>query len=331
MSQRTYVRRTSGRAAPAHPPPSQRDDDDDEEEQAPRKRARSRVPQPSQSQSQQYSQNDEDDDQQDGDDDDFVSPSQVAAKFEITEQEKELLVGQVMRYAICQDTKKLPLRRDEMNKLIFANYNKKRGLPNEIINLAKERLRTVFGFDMVEIQKAEKVGAPLSQAASLTQRGTSKKKKEVAPPQPQMWILILAGNIATEREALEERSKEMQRDSDAAYIELVVVIVTLIHLNDGPLKEEQLWHFLKELGIKRDEQHPKFGNIERTLDRLIKECYLSREKDTDSDVVDEARRMWKYNIGARTKAEMEIDNINRYVAEISASGPPRGGGGANNR
>lgn len=70
-------------------------------------------------------------------------------------QEKDKLVGEVIRYMLFKThhNSGCPIKREELTQLVTKNYHQ-RNLPTFVINEAKDKLSTVFGYEMKELQRA---------------------------------------------------------------------------------------------------------------------------------------------------------------------------------
>lgn len=69
-------------------------------------------------------------------------------------QEKDKLVAEVIRYVLFKthQSSGCPIKRDDLTQLITKNY-RQRGLPSLIINEAREKLSSIFGYEMKELQR----------------------------------------------------------------------------------------------------------------------------------------------------------------------------------
>jgi hypothetical protein len=85
-------------------------------------------------------------------------PSSQSAKKRKTKdvlqdaQERDKLVGDLVRYALFMNTKKLPLKREDINKNIMKEH---KGALNQVLELAKKKLKAIFGFELVEVSKSK--------------------------------------------------------------------------------------------------------------------------------------------------------------------------------
>ena len=263
-------------------------------------------------------------------------------KDEITPQEKEKLVGSLVRFAILMDSTKSPIKREDINKHVMGNYTKRRGLANQIIQEAAAKLKSLFGFEMVDVtpkassssssssstsnnnnnQQSSSQIAPASQLSSqlnissssqASTSGARRKRGTGAPKETsaKVWILRLAvpdqaasASEQQQQQAMEQRSEEVRSDRDAARVALLMILVTIITLEKHPVAEDQLWNYLRLVGIDRHRAgaagaglladasagaasasaslHPVFGNVEHLIDSFVKDMYISKKKDPNS-------------------------------------------------
>jgi len=75
--------------------------------------------------------------------------------FELFFQEKDKLVGEVIRYMLFKTyhNSGCPIKREELTQVVTKNYHQ-RNLPTFVINEAKDKLSSVFGYEMKELQRA---------------------------------------------------------------------------------------------------------------------------------------------------------------------------------
>lgn len=70
-------------------------------------------------------------------------------------QEKDKLVGEVIRYILfkTEQNSGCPIKREELTQLISGKGYRQRNLPSYIINEAKSKLSTIFGYELRELQR----------------------------------------------------------------------------------------------------------------------------------------------------------------------------------
>lgn len=122
---------------------------------------------------------------------------------------------------------------------------------------------------------------------------------------------------------------------------LVMVVLSLIYMNNGQTAEEQLFAFLKKLGLQREyerllgcscgrivyckpvptgflnrKRHPQFGKIEDYIGDLIKERYLQKVR-----VMETEGTVHEYRWGAKARAELTEKDIISFVAKVFGDDP----------
>jgi len=70
-------------------------------------------------------------------------------------QEKDRLVAEVVRYVLFKtfQSSGCPIKRDELSQIVSKNY-RQRALPAAVINEAKRKLASIFGYDLKELQRS---------------------------------------------------------------------------------------------------------------------------------------------------------------------------------
>lgn len=70
-------------------------------------------------------------------------------------QEKDKLVGEVIRYILfkTEQNSGCPIKREELTQVITGKGYRQRNLPSYIINEAKIKLSSIFGYELKELQR----------------------------------------------------------------------------------------------------------------------------------------------------------------------------------
>lgn len=238
--------------------------------------------------------------------------------------EKENMINDFIRFALFTDAKKLPIKREDVNKNVIPEvHRKKKGLLQTIIiPEAKKRLETIFGFELVEIERKEKedTATHVEDNPIIALSKKKKSQREAKPPAASMWILRLV-----QTDDVEQRAQELRNESDGPQMALLVVILSLIFAKTGVLPEEELWSHLQMLGIRRGQAHPIFGNVEKVIDQFIKQLYLEKHKDESAtsqhrnnafEDPNAKKSLFAYRRGTRVTKEMEASTIQNYVHSI---------------
>ncbi|WVZ61884.1 hypothetical protein U9M48_011692 [Paspalum notatum var. saurae] len=201
-----------------------------------------------------------------------MATSDELAQIDISKEEKDKLVAEVMRYVLFKthQTSGCPIKREELTGIVTKNY-RQRALPTLVINEARERLKATFGYEMRELQRtrapATRSGRPPSQA----QRGF--------PVSFPLFLNVDAKSYVLVSMLDPEVYSKYVEDKDSAHLPgFAFAVLGIIQLAGGKMSEEDLWHQLKRLGLNdNDENHPVFGNNKQALELLV-HWYLLKEK-----------------------------------------------------
>eukprot|EP01080_Neovahlkampfia_damariscottae_P011704 gene11704-4938_t len=196
------------------------------------------------------------------DDEEFVTSTQKDSG--ITSEEKKALISNLIRLFIIKDSKKLPVTKKDIGTYVMTG--KKRGVFKDVLSEAKNKLKNIFGFDVVEVVKAEQDDSDVAKIHS-----SNLKAKQSSNT---CWILKISKFENEKEDEIEYRNEQLILDESKPKYGLIMVIVSLIMINDAPLEEEFLWRDLKKLGIDRKKEHIIFGNPEKLIEQFVKELYL---------------------------------------------------------
>ncbi|RHN73126.1 putative MAGE domain-containing protein [Medicago truncatula] len=182
------------------------------------------------------------------------------SQFGISKEEKDKLVGEVIRYMLFKTHQNsgCPIKRDELTQLITKNYHQ-RNLPTFVINEAKDKLAAVFGYEMRELSRS----VPSSKSQTRASQSSADAKS---------YILIsrLPSDLY-EKYVVDANSAHMSG--------FTFVIISIVHLAGGKIPEENLWSQLNRMSLSDTEaHHPILGNIKQTLELLVQQRYLQKDK-----------------------------------------------------
>ncbi|KAJ1702600.1 hypothetical protein LUZ63_002379 [Rhynchospora breviuscula] len=217
------------------------------------------------------------------------------SQLDISIQEKDKLVAEVIRYVLFKthQSSGCPIRREELTQIVTKNYHQ-RSLPSLVINEAREKLSSIFGFDMKELNRMR----PSSNrpAARASQQSNVDAKS-----------YVIISKLPADQYTKYVENKEASHLTGFAF-----VVIGIIHLAGGKLSEENIWHQLKKLGLSEsDEKNPIFGNCKQTLDMLVQQRYLQKEKVTGPE-----GNILMYELAERALDESISAELKKYISQV---------------
>ncbi|PIA36325.1 hypothetical protein AQUCO_03400314v1 [Aquilegia coerulea] len=171
------------------------------------------------------------------------------SQIDISKEEKDKLVSEVVRYMLFKSHQNsgCPIKREELTQIVTKNY-RQRALPTLVINEAKEKLSSIFGYEMKELQRAR----PSTMNQNQPSVTDSKSYVIVSKLPPEVYGKYV-------------------EDTETCHITgFTFAVISIVHLAGGKIAEENLWHHLVRLGLKEtDESHPILGNLKQALEALV--------------------------------------------------------------
>ncbi|KAL1320850.1 hypothetical protein HN51_065560 [Arachis hypogaea] len=224
----------------------------------------------------------------------MADPANDFSQFGISVMEKDKLVGEVVRFMLFKTHQNsgCPVKREELTQLVTKTYHQ-RNLPAYVINEAKNKLSSIFGYEMRELQRilpSSKSNARFSQSNVAD----SKSYILVSQLEPQVYEKYVV-------------------DVNAAHLSgFTFVIISIVYLAGGKITEEVLWSQMRRMGLSEDEgKHPVLGNIKQTLELLVLQRYLQKDKVNGP----EGTTIY-YELAERALDEPINKKIKEYVAQI---------------
>ncbi|EEF48512.1 melanoma-associated antigen 1 [Ricinus communis] len=219
----------------------------------------------------------------------MASSSQDFSQLNISGEEKDKLVAEVIRYVLFKTHQNsgCPIKRDELTQIVTKNY-RQRLLPAFVINEAIAKLSTIFGFELRELQR--------SRPSSTNHQSTNDAKS---------YVLISQLPADVYRKYVE--------DVNTAHLTgFTFVVISIVHLAGGKVPEENLWHHLRRMGLhETDESHPVLGNIKQALEMLVQQRYLQKDKVNGPD-----GSTTVYELAERALDGPVNERIKEYISQI---------------
>ncbi|XAR63229.1 hypothetical protein NMG60_11023098 [Bertholletia excelsa] len=223
----------------------------------------------------------------------MATANEDLSQFDISAEEKDRLVAEVIRYVLfkTQQNSGCPIKRDELTQVVTRNY-RQRALPASVINVAREKLLNIFGYEMRELQRCR----------SSTNQGRSSQQS----------VADAKSYIITSKLSADVYKKYVEDASTSHLTGFAFVVISIVYLAGGRMEEETLWHHLRRLGlIETDENHPVLGNIKQDLEALVQQRYLQKEKANGP----EGNTLF-YELAERALDGPVNEKVKQYISQI---------------
>ncbi|KAM9344285.1 necdin-like 2 isoform 1-T2 [Pholidichthys leucotaenia] len=218
---------------------------------------------------------------QDVDDDvSFTQPStsQVLRGLEkLSPAQVDQKAAEVVQYFLMKDQKKMPIRRAELVKHVVKEY---RNIYPELLKRATQTFDQVFGLKLVEID-----------------------------PKNKLYILV---------NKLEKPEKASPiTDPTNPKMGLLFVILSIIFMKGGVVRENVIWNTLKKLRVDPGEKHDEFGDIKKVVtDEFVRQRYLEYSRIPHTEPVE-----FEFRWGQRTDVEVSKAKILQLMGELHGQNP----------
>ncbi|KAK1262157.1 hypothetical protein QJS04_geneDACA008749 [Acorus gramineus] len=223
-----------------------------------------------------------------------VCDEEELLRLGISREEKDKLVAEVIRHVLFKtyQSSGCPIKREDLTQLITKNY-RQYTLPSLILNDAKEKLLSIFGYEMKELQRSR---ASSTKQARSSQQGLSYAKS-----------YVITSRLPSDIYCKFVEDKGTCHASGFAF-----VVLGIIHLGGGQISEENLWQHLKRVGLNEsDENHPVFGNIKQALEALVQQRYLQKDKINGPE-----GNTMMYGLAERALDEAVSKKLKDYIAQV---------------
>ncbi|CAB4267158.1 unnamed protein product [Prunus armeniaca] len=224
----------------------------------------------------------------------MAQPVDDLSQFDISKEEKDKLVAEVIRYVLFKThhNSGCPIKREELTQLLTKNY-RQRNLPTLVINEAIQKLSTIFGYEMRELQRSR---------PSSTNQGRF-SQQSVAEAKSYVILSKLPSDVY---------KKYVEDDRTAPLTGFTFVVLSVVHISGGKTTEEDLWRHLRRMGLdEKNESHPALGNIKQALETLVQQRYLQKDKVSGP----EGHTLF-YELAERALDAPVSDSIKAYIAQF---------------
>lgn len=156
------------------------------------------------------------------------------------------LINDIVKMTLIADSKKIPIKRNDINKLILKEYARSFG---PIMGQVKLKLKQVFALDLIEV-----------------------------PSKKGSYIIVNSIKCS------EEYCHLTWSDEDNMKHELLALILAMIFMNDNLMYEEDLLKTLEKLDLNIHSPSPEFGDVGKLLKQeFVRQLYLDYNYVKDSD------------------------------------------------
>ncbi|KAJ4361882.1 hypothetical protein N0V83_010823 [Neocucurbitaria cava] len=208
----------------------------------------------------------------------------------------EQLSKGLVRYALSCEYSRKPIKRQDVNEKVLGSHAR---LFKEVFSRANSELMEVFGMQMVELPKADRITVRQKRAAAASDSQSKTSSiwvlQTILPEQYRLPEIIGPSRVLEEGEI----------NREDAYVGLYTMAITLITISGGIMPEAKLDRQLRRLNA---DQTTPLGTKDKTLATMIKDGYIVRIKDSSSgeETVD-------YIVGPRGKVEVGRDGVGNLI------------------
>ncbi|XP_011619311.2 necdin-like isoform X1 [Takifugu rubripes] len=192
--------------------------------------------------------------QEDDDDSLFTQPttSQVQRGLEkLTPAQVERKTAEVVQFILVKDQKKFPIRRADLIRVVLKEY---KNIYPEVMKRAARTFEQVFGLRLMEID-------------------------------PKNHLYILQNNL----EPVGAASPVMKPCSSKTG--LLWVILSVIFMKGGVVRESVIWNILKKLRVQPGEKHSEFGEVKKVVtEEFVRQSSISRTQRAGHSSTEKPRR-----------------------------------------
>ncbi|KAJ3166947.1 hypothetical protein HDU88_003036 [Geranomyces variabilis] len=218
-----------------------------------------------------------------------------AGSTNMTTEEFERRVKDVVRLALASEHRRQPLKRDEINKKVLKDNTRAFA---KVFEGAQKRLQNTFGMELVEMATREK-----RQPANVAGR----RAAAAAAPKQGSRSYILRSTLSPD-----DREAAINWGESEPSMVLLCIILGIIHVSGRKIEEVFLLGHLKRLGLRRGgPRHEKFPPIDDVLADFVKHAYLDRVKIATAE-----EDTYEYSWGPRAKIELKEEDLLVFMTEV---------------
>ncbi|XP_014554228.1 hypothetical protein COCVIDRAFT_17985 [Bipolaris victoriae FI3] len=207
----------------------------------------------------------------------------------------------LVRYALSCEHSRRPIKRQDINEKVLGAQTR---LFKQVFAEANSQLMDVFGMQLVELPKAERVTLRQKRAAAAASLASDSQSKSTS-----VWVLqsILPSQYRIPEIVGPSRPLEQgMPNKEDAYVGLYTLTIALITISGGMMPEGKLDRALRRMNA---EQTTPVGSKDKAIAAMVKDGYIVRVKETSGagdETVD-------YIVGPRGKVEVGRDGVAQFI------------------
>ena len=220
-------------------------------------------------------------------------------------EERERLTSEVMRYVLfaSHQNRGAPVLRSKIGEAMSAigGAGTKKGAGSYIVALAQKKFLDIFGFEMIELSRAQSRNKRPAKTVNESQAASAKcyALRSVLPAQM--------------------RRKFVDDPSATAARGFAIVVAALVQISNGCIREETLFEQLAQLGVVSgehlSENHAELGDVRALMALLVKRRIFMREHSS----YDDPTMGYSYELAEGAEAIIGYENIDKFVNESMRS------------
>ena len=220
-------------------------------------------------------------------------------------EERERLTSEVMRYVLfaSHQNRGAPVLRSKIGEAMSAigGAGTRKGAGSYIVALAQKKFLDIFGFEMIELSRAQSRNKRPAKTVNESQAASAKcyALRSVLPAQM--------------------RRKFVDDPSATAARGFAIVVAALVQISNGCIREETLFEQLAQLGVVSGEQlgenHAELGDVRGLMALLVKRRIFMREHTS----YDDPTMGYSYELAEGAEAIIGYENIDKFINESMRS------------
>ncbi|OJJ47584.1 hypothetical protein ASPZODRAFT_63668 [Penicilliopsis zonata CBS 506.65] len=217
----------------------------------------------------------------------------------------DVMIKKLVRLALASEYSRQTIRRTDISAKVLGEQGSRQF--KTVFEGAQKALRTRFGMELVEL--------PVKEKLTLTQRRAAQKVEKPSTSNKSWIVTCMLPSVYRKPEILPP-TKAPSSARESTYTALYTFIISLVMLNGGTLAEQKLERYLQRTNTS---DYTPIDRTDRFLQRLCKEGYLVRNRETDN-----GEEIIEYVVGPRGKIEVGEQGVAGLVREVYGHQAPLG-------